>query len=1334
MTTPTPDGTPADISGQEQTTTGATATTTSQIGESGSLMFPAVYYDAPVSQSVEVPLIGTEPPTAVITSGSAYFTVASSVVKTGQITPPPPSSDLPGGKHPGVVTGGPQLAFTGHVTVTVAVSRGASLQPGPITGTLEITYPRLIPGFTPEMVTVTETFALGATFYGTIIGTVSVTPPTVVPGQPVQIEVLNTLGEPISDPAVSVTVQAVPGASRWEQYATAGTRTLAAIASNGAITETATASVTVSGTALTFTLNPPSTKQLPIIEAAIVPGLPYTGSFTLGTPRSVSGTLVTAPPAQLVAPAADAGKAAQAVPAAGAGTPAAAATTAIDSAGSVATGAAAAGALVDTSYTWDFGDGSAPVTTQSPAVTHDFFPAITGNAVTHSFNVSCTAVHDNLTVQRTIVLHSAYGMCKQMGVVVPPITGAPTYAPPAAVSLAGILDPPPDTVPLNGFSASMIVHNLEPLPIEIQSVAIVPMSDTTSVDPPAPQFTPMSTPQTIAASSASALGTFVPLSALSLGGPPANAFTLYYLGNVTRQAAGTNTSVRFSAVFRISALYSGLTTPGSIVAAPVWNRGPSLEVLAKVTDAKSAAIAAGGGDLDAATRTITVPLAASANPNDASTVTQATSAVQTGLASIAAAAAPSTAALAAGGSTPGGEPASQTATVKDNLTINPADPPPVAPSATCYPDDISDADAASAAAQQLVCQLTSGPPETVTIPSAFQNAQAGDVILSPAPTGDGDLIAAMFQALTPPQHHGHSGIMTANFYELTHCTASVARIKANTNKDAAGIPTSLNGQMLQYGWPGSITQTIDEATNSVPWTAPEGAVYWEQSFNYDDRGSPQQLIPPLVIKPLPENEQTARPLLRQAADLARSKGARYASKFNLPVLKTPGEQLSIGGCYYSFYNYTKPQISAGFTDLAPAAAGWAQGTSPAVCSAFVWMCMKESGIPCVSANPTETLSDFTQQALATNEVAISPDPANPTLDGLIYYSQEERQRGGNALYNLLMEGALSQEYGLGTFPGINDTVAGPIADQLLNCFAFGDPNMVGQSNWQNPGVGNAVSPGNIALWSPPYFGYAEPLQYLPSHTDQYTPSEWVKVTTPPGTISGKVTRSDTGAPVAGALVWANLNIPGMSARSGADGSYTLATVPIGTYALKASATLTVGSIQEQFTNDQGVNYTLTAANNGNGVQDLVISPPLVVYRQINVQYQMSCDHGDDNPWNAHGVQTAGPYSRSLYVNPGHQTDAFTYTYDYNNGGYFHCAYTFSAALLEDGTTVLVTVDGAMYDDGSGNEQTNQALTPSPVIPAGGSGNWYIDMENSGSGYHNGPAHFTFTMENVQQTG
>jgi hypothetical protein len=101
--------------------------------------------------------------------------------------------------------------------------------------------------------------------------------------------------------------------------------------------------------------------------------------------------------------------------------------------------------------------------------------------------------------------------------------------------------------------------------------------------------------------------------------------------------------------------------------------------------------------------------------------------------------------------------------------------------------------------QQLVCQLTT-QIETETIISSFQNAQAGDIILSPIPVGTGDLIAAMFSALTPPQHHGHSGIMTANFFELTHCAASVDHIsaKANLNYDAAGIPTGLNSNMLQY--------------------------------------------------------------------------------------------------------------------------------------------------------------------------------------------------------------------------------------------------------------------------------------------------------------------------------------------------------------------------------------------------------------------------------------------------------------------------------------------------------------------------------------------------------
>ena len=89
-----------------------------------------------------------------------------------------------------------------------------------------------------------------------------------------------------------------------------------------------------------------------------------------------------------------------------------------------------------------------------------------------------------------------------------------------------------------------------------------------------------------------------------------------------------------------------------------------------------------------------------------------------------------------------------------------------------------------------------------------------------------------------------------------------------------------------------------------------------------------------------------------------------------------------------------------------------------------------------------------------------------TLDGLIFYPQAERLQGAQALYQMFMNQALSKEDGLGTIPGMNETIAGPIADQLLNVFASGNPNLVGSSAWQSPGDANAVSPENISLVEP----------------------------------------------------------------------------------------------------------------------------------------------------------------------------------------------------------------------------------------------------------------------------
>jgi hypothetical protein len=1035
---------------------------------------------------------------------------------------------------------------------------------------LRRTYPRAqpsCPGHSSGTATLkgssaTNTATLNGKYLGALIGRVTVQPATVVPGQPVLVQVCDASGKPVSDPTVTITIQGIPATALYYQFPTVGSRNLVIVAARGTLKETTQATVVVAGTAMAFRRSlapPPTVTEIPMLQAASVPGKPYAATFTLGTTAGIRRMLAkslalathtgTPPAAPSPAPAdalnAEFARVLTTLPADKVTRIAPISTRMATRTATWSAVLAAVGGLrtvpAATSYVWNFGDGQT-LTTESPIATHDYLPVIQAGQIAHSFDVTCMIVHDSVSVKRTLVLHSAYGLCRQRGVIVPPVIGT-AYA----------------TFQHVAFSASLIVHNLEASAITLNAMACVPLSDDRTVALPAPRFTTMRVPVVVAARSATAFGVYIPLSQLQLGGAVVNGFTVYYSGEMQTDD-GTSVPVRFSYAFRIPLTDSGWPNaplPSQFLAGN-WDLEAALKaVTGLVTQPTGAVSKAGSQVVDPATKTVAIAL--SANPHDRTTLIQVRSAVQAGLTSIAL----KTGALAANGTTFRRPrpvlvaPISPAAPDKHNF--DPLHPPPVAAGSDCYPDDISDADAATASAQQLVCQLTN-ITGTQIIPSSFQNAQAGDVILSPAPVDGGDMIAAMFKALTPPQHHGHSGIMTANFFEITHCTASVDRITANVNKVAGVVPTSLNGNMLQYAWPGSLTQSIDDATTSVPFMDPSGATYQMKSFNTDQQGDGMEIIPPLVVKPLPENEAAARPFLRKAADTARSKGAQYDSSGNL---------LRKGGCYYSFYAYTDPQISEGFTDAAGADAGWAQGLSPAVCSSFVWLSLKENNIPLVTSNQFEKLSDFTASAVAGG-AQVGP----ATLDGLTFYPQAERLQGAQALYQMFMNQALSQEYGVGAIPGVNETIAAPLADQLLNVFASGNPNLVGSSAWQTPGDGNAVSPDNIIWWNPPYFGYAEPLQYLPRHTEQYTVSQWKKVSSW-GSIKGTVLANNV--PVPSAHVW--VYIPGGDTQTLADGSYTLSHVPIGPYQLKAQALITTSGVSAEYTNGfDGQPITLTAAN------------------------------------------------------------------------------------------------------------------------------------------------------------
>src|SRR3984893_7748166 len=128
-----------------------------------------------------------------------------------------------------------------------------------------------------------------------LIGKVVVEPQTVVPGQPVFVQVSGTSGTALSDPSIEVSIQGVPGASRYYQFGTEGTRTLTVRAVKSGVTETSQATIKVSGTPLAFrpSLTPPTFTEIPMLQVSVVPGKPYAATFHLGTTDGVRRALAT---------------------------------------------------------------------------------------------------------------------------------------------------------------------------------------------------------------------------------------------------------------------------------------------------------------------------------------------------------------------------------------------------------------------------------------------------------------------------------------------------------------------------------------------------------------------------------------------------------------------------------------------------------------------------------------------------------------------------------------------------------------------------------------------------------------------------------------------------------------------------------------------------------------------------------------------------------------------------------------------------------------------------------------------------------------------------------
>jgi hypothetical protein len=619
-------------------------------------------------------------------------------------------------------------------------------------------------------------------------------------------------------------------------------------------------------------------------------------------------------------------------------------------------------------------------------------------------------------------------------------------------------------------------------------------------------------------------------------------------------------------------------------------------------------------------------------------------------------------------------------------------PGPVAAGQICDPDNISSADQATATKDSLVCQLTD-VTETVMMPAEFQNALKGDVILSPGGTS---IISQLFRAMSPPQYHSHSGIMSKNFVEITHCTASEDRLPDYTQglKGSGGIQPDV----LTYLWPGSVTQTIEAAIAGETWIDPNGKSYVIEGFDQEAIGNTDNndfvLTPPLVVKPDPESTATRATLLK-AAEFARSMGGQVDSKGNVTVKP---------GAHYRFYCYTKPEIALSTT--APADAGWAAGTIPCVCSSFVWYCLRHSGAHFDTTNEYVTAGDLP-----------AGTPVGPQeLDGLFFYPQAERLAGGNVLNAIFQTEANDIGGFWGSFvEAFGWDVAADISDQILNTFAFDNAaNGYGSNAWQTPGNANAVSPDNIEMWKAPplgVLGYAEPLQFLDTHPEQYTVSRWTKVVTW-GSVSGKVTVK--GAPIDKAYV---VLYDGMDAYTDSSGAYSMKHVGVGSYKITAQAVY------------DGYEYSATqevklTAGTPNITVNLDLQPPSDVFRRVNVLYTWE---GDYSPLvgSNHNV-TIGPDQQSASLSPGQVANSLIITC--TNPGYYSAAYRFDATLAED-LSIQLVLTVALYDS-QNNLETQGGPATFNVPKDGQTGGSWNGIYYSDWGWKNGPANFSFTATNT----
>lgn len=413
-----------------------------------------------------------------------------------------------------------------------------------------------------------------------------------------------------------------------------------------------------------------------------------------------------------------------------------------------------------------------------------------------------------------------------------------------------------------------------------------------------------------------------------------------------------------------------------------------------------------------------------------------------------------------------------------------------------------------------------GDSRFTRVPEQVPYAQKGDLTLSP---GDGvGFISGIVASLEPPQVYDHMGMFVDHGRTIRHCTSSMDRIEDDSlftseiSIKLAGVITlektkvPLNGfrpDLVRFGWPGSITQTVEEVYRTGRNSLNPRWAFANVNPGQDTE-DPERPGEPFRLYHLPRAERQRRvefadPERRANDSLSKTERivrlqdtsvhigepakeykallVRPHPQFELLVrdaLKLVAESAKRIDAHYRFFAYTRGDIGLDPSFEAPVAgdgawsglpqgADWAAGTIGAMCSSFVWTAVQRAN---------ERFEADSRPLILLEDRLDQEDPnlglEYGSLDGFYLYQAAERNKAGTKLVAKIEKKIRDRfddqipDVAYGLLPELllfREVTAANVSKQIANAFAS-DGCEVFDDSWESPTNGDTASPDNTLFF------------------------------------------------------------------------------------------------------------------------------------------------------------------------------------------------------------------------------------------------------------------------------